>query len=275
MKTYERVKIAKSYIEKKYKMKKADEDSKKKEWEEIYKKLDTFQLNQDEKEKFKETLLKFEAEELRKARRKISIYQFESLAIIGRGAFGEVRVCRDKETNEICAVKKMRKDEMHKKNQVLHVKAEQEVLAASKSNWIVELKYSFQDDEFLYLVMEYLPGGDLMSLLMQNDILPEEQAKLYAAEMVLAIDDIHKLKCIHRDIKPDNVLIGSDGHVKLSDFGLSRQAENYLYQDNPVELKNAYSHIPGISNIAAKYADHFNNRKRKRIVSKHSIYIYI
>jgi len=266
MKTYERVKIAKSYIEKKYKLKKADEESKKKEWNTIMKKLENYNLSNDELDKFKETLLKHEAEFIRVGRQKNSIYQFESISIIGRGAFGEVRICRDKETREIVAVKKMRKDEMHKKNQVLHVKSEQEVLSKANSEWIVSLKYSFQDDDYLYLVMEYLPGGDLMSLLMANDILPEEQAKLYAAEMVLAIEDIHKLHCIHRDIKPDNVLIGSDGHIKLSDFGLSRKADTDLYNDNPMDLKNAYSHIPGISNIAAKYADHFNNRKRKRIV---------
>jgi len=267
MKTYERVKIAKSYIEKKYKLKKADEEEKKKEWDEIYKRIEKFKLNPDENNKFKEALLKQEAEFIRDSRKKNSIYQFESLGIIGRGAFGEVRVCKDKESGEIVAVKKMRKDEMHKKNQVLHVKSEQEVLSKSESEWIVSLKYSFQDNDYLYLVMEFLPGGDLMSLLMQNDILPEEQAKLYAAEMVLAIEDIHNLKCIHRDIKPDNVLIGNDGHIKLSDFGLSRTADSELYRDNPYDLKNAYSHIPGISNIAAKYADHFNNRKRKRIVS--------
>ena len=115
--------------------------------------------------------------------------------------------------------------------------------------------------------MEFLQGGDLMSLLMAKDVLPEEQAKLYAAEMVLAIEAVHNLKCIHRDIKPDNVLIDSEGHIKLSDFGLSRQAESDLYFDNPVELKNAYSHIPGISNIASKFTDFFEDRKRKRIVS--------
>ena len=169
----------------------------------------------------------------------------------------------------------MKKVEMHKKNQVLHVKAEQEVLSKSDCPWIVELKYSFQDDDYLYLVMEFLPGGDLMSLLMAKDILPEEQAKLYTAQMVLAIEAVHKLKCIHRDIKPDNVLIGNDGHIKLSDFGLSRQADDDLYKDNPHILKNAYCDIPGISNIAAKYADQYNNRKRKRIVSVFNFLIFI
>lgn len=266
MKTYERVKIAKSYIEKKYKLKKQDEEEKKQEWQQIISKLEESNFSKIEKDIIKQNLLKYEGENLRNARKKNSIYQFESLAIIGRGAFGEVRVCRVKDSGEIVAVKKMKKVEMHKKNQVLHVKAEQEVLSKSECPWIVELKYSFQDDDYLYLVMEFLPGGDLMSLLMVKDILPEEQAKLYTAEMVLAIEAVHKLKCIHRDIKPDNVLIDSEGHIKLSDFGLSRQADSDLYKDNPVILKNAYSDIPGISTIAAKYADQYNNRKRKRIV---------
>lgn len=267
MKTYQTVKIAKNYIEKKYKLKKQDEDMKKKEWEIINERLEKGNFTSNQTAKIKECILKHEAENLRKVRKKNSIYQFESLAIIGRGAFGEVRVCRVKDTGEIVAIKKMKKEEMHNKNQVLHVRSEQEVLAKAECPWIVELKFSFQDDYYLYLVMEFLPGGDLMTLLMDKDILPEEQAKLYTAEMVLAIEEVHKLKCIHRDIKPDNILIGQDGHIKLSDFGLSRKAEYKLYQDNPVELKNPYSQIPGISNIVAKYTDLYNNRTRKRIVN--------
>ncbi len=88
--------------------------------------------------------------------------------------------------------------------------------------WVVELKFSFQDDKYLYLVMEYLAGGDLMTLLMKKDILTEEEAKFYIAELVLSVDSIHKMNYIHRDLKPDNVLIDNRGHVKLSDFGLCK-----------------------------------------------------
>lgn len=269
MMTYERVKIAQSYIESKYKLKKTKEEEKKRQWFQIEEKIKQRNLNTKEVGIVKETLLHEEANELRKERRKLTIFQFESIAIIGKGAFGEVRVCRDKESGEILAVKKMCKKEMHKKNQVLHVRSEQQVLAQSVSPWIVDLKYSFQDDRFLYLVMEFLPGGDLMTLLMEEDILPEDQARLFTAEMVLAIEDVHRLKCIHRDIKPDNVLIGKDGHIKLSDFGLSRKSDYELYSQNPPnDLKNAYSHIPGISDIVSKYAHQFENTKRKkRIVS--------
>lgn len=156
----------------------------------------------------------------------MTIRDFEPIHIIGKGGFGEVRVCTHKETGEIVAIKKMKKEEMHNKNQVLHVRAERDVLSEAHNPWIVELKYSFQDEIHLYLAMEYLPGGDLMSLLMKKDILPEDEAKFYAAELIQSIESVHKLKCIHRDLKPDNVLIGKDGHIKLSDFGLSKKIVN-------------------------------------------------
>ena len=117
-------------------------------------------------------------------RKPITIKDFEPVAIIGRGAFGEVRVCRIKETGEIVAVKKMNKSEMIYKNQVAHVRAERDILTSANNPWIVELKFSFQDEKYLYLVMEYLPGGDLMTLLMKKDILAEDEAKFYIAEAV-------------------------------------------------------------------------------------------
>ncbi len=117
----------------------------------------------------------------------------------------------------------MKKEEMYKKNQILHVRAERDVLSEAKIPWIVELKYSFQDELYLYLVMEFCPGGDLMSLLIHKDILTEDEARFYIAELVLSIESVHKLKCIHRDLKPDNILIDKFGHIKLSDFGLSKK----------------------------------------------------
>jgi len=134
-----------------------------------------------------------------------------------------VRVCEYKPTGEFLAVKKMKKDEMYKKNQILHVRAEKDVLAEANIPWVVELKYSFQDEFYLYLVMEFCPGGDLMSLLINKDILSEDEARFYTAELILSLEAVHKLKCIHRDIKPDNILIDKSGHIKLSDFGLSKK----------------------------------------------------
>lgn len=97
------------------------------------------------------------------------------------------------------------------------------------------MKCSFQDDKNLYLVMEYLPGGDLMTLLMKKDILNESEAKFYMLELVLAVSSVHKLGFIHRDLKPDNILLDMQGHLKLSDFGLCKDAE--LHYDKPVFSK--------------------------------------
>lgn len=125
---------------------------------------------------------------------------------------------------------------MIKKNQIQHIRAERDVLANAQLPWIVELKCSFQDDSYLYLVMEYLPGGDLMSLLMKKDILTEEEGRFYMAQSVLAVDAVHKLNYIHRDLKPDNILIDVEGHIKLSDFGLCKY---YEIQPNQFGLDNA------------------------------------
>ncbi len=163
----------------------------------------------------------------------MTIKEFDPIRIIGKGAFGEVRVCREKSTGEIVAIKKMKKDEMQRKNQIIHMRTEREILTnASKINcpWIVSLKYAFQDDYNLYLVMDFCQGGDLMSLLMKKDILNEEETKFYIAELILAIEAIHKLDCIHRDLKPDNILLDMEGHLQLSDFGLSKLSVYKLYK---------------------------------------------
>ncbi|KAH9802060.1 AGC kinase family protein [Citrus sinensis] len=107
-------------------------------------------------------------------------------------------------------------------NYVEHVRAERNLLAEVASHCIVKLYYSFQDAEYLYLIMEYLPGGDVMTLLMREETLTETVARFYIAQSVLAIESIHKHNYIHRDIKPDNLLLDQNGHMKLSDFGLCK-----------------------------------------------------
>jgi serine/threonine kinase 38 len=146
--------------------------------------------------------------------------------VIGKGAFGEVRLCKWVKNGEPVAVKKLKKSEMIFKNKVVQSREERNVLAIADNNpWVVGLKCSFQDAENLYLVMEYLPGGDLMNLLIKKDIFTHEEAQLYTAEILMALDSVHNMKYIHRDLKPDNVLLDASGHIKLSDFGLCKHTE--------------------------------------------------
>ncbi|ESO07978.1 hypothetical protein HELRODRAFT_98141 [Helobdella robusta] len=161
-----------------------------------------------------------ETEFLRMKRSKLNVNDFEHLKVIGRGAFGEVRLVQKKDTGVIYAMKILRKIDMLEKEQVAHVRAERDILVEADHTWVVKMYYSFQDHINLYLIMEFLPGGDMMTLLMKMDTLSEEQTQFYVAETVLAIDSIHKLGFIHRDIKPDNLLLDAKGHIKLSDFGL-------------------------------------------------------
>lgn len=159
-------------------------------------------------------------------KKKVSKDDFEFIKIIGRGAFGEVTLARQKATGEVFAMKIMRKIDMIKKNQVQHIKAERNLLAAADNPWVVKLLYSFQDSSNLYLVMEFIPGGDLMTILMKRDILTEAETRFYIAETAEAINSVHDMDYIHRDLKPDNVLISKDGHIKLTDFGLCKAVDN-------------------------------------------------
>ena len=167
------------------------------------------------------SLGKKESQFLRLRRTRLSLEDFQTVKVIGKGAFGEVRLVQKKDTGKVYAMKTLLKSEMYKKDQLAHVKAERDVLAGSDSPWVVSLYYSFQDAQYLYLIMEFLPGGDLMTMLIRWQLFTEDVTRFYMAECILAIETIHKLGFIHRDIKPDNILIDIRGHIKLSDFGLS------------------------------------------------------
>ncbi|XP_063957521.1 serine/threonine-protein kinase MRCK alpha-like [Lytechinus pictus] len=145
---------------------------------------------------------------------------FETLKIIGRGAFGEVAVVKLKNTDDVFAMKLLNKWEMLKRAETACFVEERDVLVHGDSRWITNLHYAFQDDDFLYLVMDYYSGGDLLTLISKfDDRLPEDMSRFYVAEMVLAIDSVHMLRYVHRDIKPDNVLLDKHGHIRLADFG--------------------------------------------------------
>jgi serine/threonine kinase 38 len=150
--TYDKVIIGKQYIERKYNLKAI----KNVEWNEILSKINSLNIPEQEKKLIKDNIYNQETKKYRKARIKQSIRDYESLKIIGRGAFGEVHVCRNKNTEEIVAIKKIKKEALYNKNQIIHIKNEQLFMSKVKSSWIVELKASFQDFDYLYLVMEFL-----------------------------------------------------------------------------------------------------------------------
>ncbi|XP_050527294.1 serine/threonine-protein kinase Genghis Khan [Daktulosphaira vitifoliae] len=145
---------------------------------------------------------------------------FETIKVIGRGAFGEVCVVHMKGTEKVYAMKILNKWEMLKRAETACFQEERDVLVYGDRRWITNLHYAFQDTTNLYLVMDYYCGGDLLTLLSKFfDRLPEDMARFYIAEMILAINSIHDLNYVHRDIKPDNVLLDANGHIRLADFG--------------------------------------------------------
>uniref|UniRef100_A0A4W3HGX3 non-specific serine/threonine protein kinase n=1 Tax=Callorhinchus milii TaxID=7868 RepID=A0A4W3HGX3_CALMI len=145
---------------------------------------------------------------------------FEILKVIGRGAFGEVAVVKLRNVEKVFAMKILNKWEMLKRAETACFREERDVLVNGDCQWITTLHYAFQDENYLYLVMDYYVGGDLLTLLSKfEDRLPEDMAKFYLAEMVLAIDSVHQLHYVHRDIKPDNILLDVNGHIRLADFG--------------------------------------------------------
>ncbi|KAI7945035.1 hypothetical protein MJO28_010730 [Puccinia striiformis f. sp. tritici] len=180
-------------------------------------------VNDNERKDIMSNWNRSETAYLREIRSRVGIENFNKLKTIGHGAFGVVSLVREEVTGELLAMKQMRKSDMLRRGQEGHIRAERDLMTAASSTcrWIVRLVYSFQDVDHLYLVMEYMGGGDMLNLLIQRDTFPESMAKFYVAEMILAIEEAHKLGYIHRDIKPDNFLFDREGHVKLSDFGLA------------------------------------------------------
>ncbi|KAK1541756.1 hypothetical protein CPAR01_05143, partial [Colletotrichum paranaense] len=152
-----------------------------------------------------------------------SIKDFEIIKPISKGAFGSVYLSKKKSTGEYFAIKVLKKADMVAKNQVGNVKAERAIMMwQGTSEFVAKLYWTFSSKDYLYLVMEYLNGGDCASLIKVLGGLPEDWVKKYLGEVVLGVEHLHSRSIIHRDLKPDNLLIDQKGHLKLTDFGLSR-----------------------------------------------------
>uniref|UniRef100_A0A6A7FRQ3 non-specific serine/threonine protein kinase n=1 Tax=Hirondellea gigas TaxID=1518452 RepID=A0A6A7FRQ3_9CRUS len=196
--------------------------------------LDAFLVLYDEcctNEKYKnDTLLqdfvkKYQPYAAHLARLRVSLSDFECLRVIGRGHFGVVQLVKEITTGQVYALKTLRKDDTLQQKHVALYEEERDIMAKATSPWITKLQYAFQDPRHLYLVMEYLPGGDLLSLLeRQQDpdrCLPESWVVFYLAQTTTALHHLHNMGYVHRDVKPDNLLLDRCGHIKLADFGSS------------------------------------------------------
>jgi citron Rho-interacting kinase len=171
-------------------------------------------------------------DELRK--RRVSVSDFDIMGVIGRGHFGEVHVVREKSSDSVFAMKVMKKDEILKQSDTAFFQEERDIMAWTTSPWLTSLAYSFMDSKSLYLVMEFHPGGDLLTVMEKDDsgdILTGEGVKFYMAEIAAALNDLHQLGFVHRDVKPDNVLITVSGHIKLVDFGSAARLKDGVVEN--------------------------------------------
>ena len=147
--------------------------------------------------------------------------------MLGKGTFGKVILCREKATNQLYAIKVIKKEAIIAKDEVAHTLTENRVLRNTSHPFLISLKYSFQTFERLCFVMEYVNGGELFFHLSRERVFSEERAKFYAAEILLALKYLHQQGIIYRDLKLENLLLDKDGHMKIADFGLCKEQINY------------------------------------------------
>ncbi|XP_049300411.1 rho-associated protein kinase 1 [Anopheles funestus] len=159
---------------------------------------------------------------------------FIFIKLIGRGSFGKVLLVRHKTTEQVYAMKRLSKYEMITRSDTAFFWEERYIMANANSDWIVKLHFAFQDAKYLYMVMDFMPGGDIVGLMNVYEI-PEKWALFYTMEVVLALDTIHQMGFIHRDVKPDNMLLDKYGHLKLADFGTCMRMDS----DGLVRSSNA------------------------------------
>merc|ERR1712060_982247 len=157
---------------------------------------------------------------------KVSPDDFDFLKVIGRGAFGKVMQVKHKQNGNIYAMKILRKKQILAKNQIEHTKAERKILQALQHPFLMTLRFAFQTDSKLYFVLDYFRGGELFFHLKKVKRFRESEAKLFTAEVALALGHLHSLDIVYRDLKPENILLHQSGHICLTDFGLSKDLDS-------------------------------------------------
>jgi len=154
---------------------------------------------------------------------KVGVDDFELLKVIGKGSFGKVMLVRKKDDGMIYAMKVLRKEAIIARKQVAHTKAEKSILQKLNHPFIVKLNYAFQTEDKLYMVLDYINGGELFFHLKKEGKFSEERVRLYAAEIALALEHLHSLGIVYRDLKPENILLDSESYICITDFGLSKE----------------------------------------------------
>ncbi|KAL4479981.1 hypothetical protein ABPG74_020497 [Tetrahymena malaccensis] len=154
---------------------------------------------------------------------KVVLSDFEILKVIGEGSFGKVFMVQKKDDGKIYAMKQLRKSNLTKQHQKLKTIEEKNIMVNMKSPFIVQLKYAFQTTTKLYFVMDFMQGGEMFYHIRKAKYFKEDVARFYISELVLALEYLHSKDTIYRDLKPENILLGADGHIKICDFGLSKQ----------------------------------------------------
>eukprot|EP01064_Diplonema_japonicum_P028169 TRINITY_DN4263_c2_g1_i1.p1 TRINITY_DN4263_c2_g1~~TRINITY_DN4263_c2_g1_i1.p1 ORF type:complete len:435 (+),score=87.86 TRINITY_DN4263_c2_g1_i1:97-1401(+) len=154
--------------------------------------------------------------------KKVGLDDFEPLCVVGKGSFGKVMQVKKKDTGEIFAMKAMNKEVILRENLVEHTKAEKNILGRINHPYIVKLHFAFQTSDKLYLILDFLSGGEVFFHLSQKEKFPEEWARHYTAQIGLAIGYIHSLDIIYRDLKPENCVLDKEGNCCITDFGLAK-----------------------------------------------------
>ncbi|KAL7721144.1 Protein kinase C [Entamoeba marina] len=148
---------------------------------------------------------------------------FNHICLLGKGAYGKVFLVQMKNSEEYFAMKTIEKKQVIEYEEIDHTMSERRILSKLHHPFLVNLHYSFQTPSHLFYIIDYCPGGELYYYLQKKRKVPEQDAKFYAAQVLLAIEHLHSSKIVYRDIKPENILIDSDGYLRLTDFGLSKE----------------------------------------------------
>jgi len=175
--------------------------------------------NDDDKKKKSDEIFSSEKD----SKKKVGLDDFDLLCVVGRGSFGKVMKVKKKGDKKIYAMKILGKEMLMKQNMISYTKSEKQILQQIDHPFIVHLRYAFQTDTKLYLVLDFLSGGELFFHLSKEVKFDVERARFYCAELVLAIGHLHSKDIIYRDLKPENVVLDGEGHVQVTDFGLAKK----------------------------------------------------